>query len=378
MENIPWSTLPDHATITILSYLSGVDRARAGSTCTSWHRCYKSPQLWQTATLNFQQPRDGHCLLWLAQCAQNMRTVRILLNQFESENRRNACEALNILSKAQGRQLMKLCIEFTGDNPFFFNGQDFVDALKALFDRHVDSTRWQLKHVQLCGLAVSYDATVVDSLSENNPLLQFLDISNNVRICKVPPDCVERLVDRCRGLKHLALFHCSLTDQVLECLAQPDRVPLEYLGITCRWEQAYMGDLSSEAWNTLTSRCPNLRVCLVFNETCPLHKISVIMKPEIPVKELRLEPSNCIFKDELDLVARSYSKTLEKVVLQTENYSELGDNLIYLCTKCKRLTSLVVHCVLEKTVVDTILTICPQMKDRGTYLLKSEPELKVG
>ncbi|XP_046544123.1 F-box/LRR-repeat protein 8-like isoform X2 [Haliotis rubra] len=377
MDTIPWNTLPDHAIITILSYLSREDSARAGTTCTTWHRCYRSPQLWHTSTLNFQQPRDGKSLLWLAQFAQNMRTVRVLLNQHETENRRNACEALDILSNAEGRQLMKLCIEFTGDNPLFLNGQDFVDALKALFDRHVDSTRWQLKHVQLSGLAVSYDTTVFDSLSENNPLLQFLDISNNVRICKVPPDCVERLVDRCRGLKHLALFHCSLTDQVLESLAQSDRVPLGYLGITCRWEQAYIGDLSSEAWSNLTSKCPNLRVGLIFTETCPLHKISVIMKPELPVRELRFEISNCIFKDEVDLAARVYSKTLEKVVLQTEYYEELGDNLINLCTRCKRLTSLMVHCALKKMVVDTILAICPVMKDRGTYLLKWEPEPEV-
>ncbi|XP_071092324.1 F-box/LRR-repeat protein 8-like [Haliotis cracherodii] len=377
MDNVSWDTLPDHAIIAIMSYLSLEDRARAGRTCTAWQRCYRCPQFWHTTTFNFQQPHDGRCLQWLDQYAKHMRTVRILLNQREAENRANACKALYVLSHVEGRQLMKLCIEFTGDNPLFYNGKEFVDALKALFDRQTDSVSRQMKHVHLSGLAVSYDNTVFDLLSENNPQLQSLDISNNVRICKVPPDCVERLADRCRSLTHLALFHCSLTDQVLEALARVDRAPLDYLSIACRWEQAYIGELSSEAWTHLTTRCPNLRVRLTFTDTCPLHKIAVIMKPEIPVVELRFEIASGIFNDEVNLAASFYSKTLEKVVLHTQCCAELGDSLINLVTRCQRLTSLLVYCVLEKPVVDKILALCPDMKERGTYVLKWEPDPEV-
>ncbi|XP_048253477.1 F-box/LRR-repeat protein 21-like [Haliotis rufescens] len=90
MDNVSWDTLPDHAIITIMSYLSLEDRARACRTSTAWQRCYRCPQFWHTTTINFQQPHDGRCLQGLDQYAKHIRTVRILLNQREAENRANA------------------------------------------------------------------------------------------------------------------------------------------------------------------------------------------------------------------------------------------------------------------------------------------------
>ncbi|XP_046544126.1 F-box/LRR-repeat protein 8-like [Haliotis rubra] len=372
MESLGWA-LPEHIVINVLSYLSREDRARAGSTCTTWHRCYKSPMLWHVSTLDFQQPKDGHCLQWLEQYAQHIRTLRILLDQSEVENRRNACEALKILCHTEGRKLTSLRINFTGTNPLFYAGQEFIDVLKTLFGCRMESQKVQFRHVDLSGLSVAYDDSVFDILSLNTPQLETLNVLNGNLVCKVSPECVEKIVQRCRCLTELRLFHCSLSDGVLYALAEADRKPLKHLSVLCRREQKYAQDLSSEAWSDLIKKSPQLRVVLGFDHTCPLRMVAGILKPEIPVVDLRLETFTYIY-DEVNLAAVLYNKTLEKVVLQTRNSSDLGDALIKLCSRCERLTSLLVYCVLEKRVVDAILAARPDMKKRGTYILKWEPE----
>ncbi|XP_071092323.1 F-box/LRR-repeat protein 8-like [Haliotis cracherodii] len=372
MEPSP-SSLPDHIVVKILSYLSREDRSRAGRTCTDWQRCYRCPQLWYTSTFNFQQPHDGRCLPWLDQYAKHMRTVRIQLNQHETENRANACTALHKLCHAEERRLTSLHIKFTGENPLFYAGQEFVDELKTLFGCRMESQKVQFRHIDLSGISVAYDDSVFDVLSENNPQLESLNILNRNLVCKISPECVQRLVQRCRKLTDLRLFHCSMSDSVLSSLAEAERKPLKHLAILCRREQKYIQDLTSEAWSELVKQCPQLRVVLGFDHTCPLRMVAVILKPEIPVVELRLETFTYIY-DEVNLAASFYSKTLEKVVLQTRNSPQLGDSLINLGTRCQRLTSLLVYCVLEKTVVDKILALCPDMKEKGTYILKWEQE----
>jgi hypothetical protein len=102
-------------------------------------------------------------------------------------------------------------------------------------------------------------------------------------------------------LKDLRVFHISISDFVLTTIADPDLNPdshpcLRHLSVWFRRETKYTEDLSSEAWEKLVKKIPELRVTLVFDHTCPLRRVCEVMKPEIPVTVLRLETFTHIFE----------------------------------------------------------------------------------
>nr|KAG5685716.1 hypothetical protein BaRGS_027981 [Batillaria attramentaria] len=182
-----------------------------------------------------------------------------------------------------------------------------------------------------------------------------------------------RLVTRCRKLKDLRVFHLSLTDEVLLAVAETEEPSLQHLSIIFRRDTKYQHDLSSEAWSVLVKKIPRLRVTLGFDHTCPLNRISEVMKAEIPVTTLRLETFTRIY-EEVNQATTFYHKTLEKVVLQTRNSEELERALIRMAENSPRLRCLKVFCVLRPEAVERILELLPDMKRSGNYILKSQME----
>ena len=284
-------------------------------------------------------------------------------------------QALNSLAKNRERKLTSLTIRFTGQNPFFYNGMEFVVELKLLFSCLGDYTHpfSQLTHVDLSGLDIAFDDALFDILSENHPGLQYLNIQNKSLVCKVTPNCTHRLVSRCRKLKDLRVFHLSLTDDVLTEVAEQEEPCLQHLSILYRRETKYTVDLSSEAWSRLVKKIPGLQVTLGFDHTCPLHRICEVMKPEIPVMVLQLETFTRIY-EEVNHATTCYHKTLQKVVLHTRNSEELGRALVRMAENCKRLHSLIVYCVLNESIIDQILELRPEIRRQGSYILKSRME----
>jgi F-box/leucine-rich repeat protein 8 len=55
------------------------------------------------------------------------------LYQKDEEKRQCAIEVINQMAKIKKCNLQKFAICFTGENPLFYAGLEFVDALKTLF-----------------------------------------------------------------------------------------------------------------------------------------------------------------------------------------------------------------------------------------------------
>ena len=279
-------------------------------------------------------------------------------------------QALNALAKTRERRLTSLAVQFVGQNPLFYAGHEFFTEIKLLFGSEPHS---QLTSVDLSALDIAFDDTLFDILSDNHPHLACLNIQNKSLVCKVTPRCMLHLVSTCKKLKELQVFHLSLTDDVLNEIAAQEKPCLQHLSILYRRETKYAVDLSSEAWAKLVTKIPTLRVTLGFDHTCPLNRICDVMKPEIPVTELRLETFTRIY-EEVNHATSCYYRTLEKMVLQTRNSAELEQALIRTAENCSRLHTLLVYCVLKQNVIDQILDICPDMKRKGSYILKSRLE----
>ena len=370
-----WQLLPDDVIVHILSYLPMKDRFNASLTCRAWTTAFDAPLLWQRITFWFFLPSHGKAIRGIDKHGKYFKSVRVGCNQSLKENRLNACTVLEKLAVIEKRKLITIKIDFTGENPLFYSGREFLDSLSILFGPPTMCLEPQvsLLHVDLCGLSVAYDDHVIDLLSLNNKELRYLNIQNNILVCKVTAACILRLVQRCRKLRDLRLFHCSASDEILKALAEDERERIENISLICRREEKYGSDLTSEAWSSLATKIPSLRVTLGFDHTCPFNLIPVIMKPEIPVRTLRLETFTRIY-EEVNMAAEYYKNTLQKVVLQTRNSVALEDALLNLAKKCSLLRSLLVYCVVREETIDEIFRLHPDMRERGTYILKSEIE----
>ena len=377
IEQKGWANLPSHILVKIFTYLSKSDQFKAAQSCKAWSEIFSSPYLWTSFEFYFyDKPNQERVIKCLDNYGKYMKRILLQLDQSKEPNREDGCEVLKKLAELEQRRLQKLIISFTGENPFFYAGKEFLEVMLLFFGPPPENCKVinRLIDIDLGDSTVSYDDEFLNVLSANNPHIEKLNIQNQVLVCRVSPIGVLRLVGRCRKLKVLRLHNCSLSEDILLALTEDERSPLETLAIMCRREEKYIKDVGGDIWKVLTNKLPNLRVTLLFDHTCPLHKVSEVMKPEVPIRELRLETFTYIY-DEINMAASYYKRTLEKVVINTpmsRNSPEFNLALVALATKCTKLNSLHVFCVVDKDTVDKIFALHPDMYERKSYTLKYE------
>lgn len=375
-SDVEWALLPSDVIVHVFSFLNSHDLNHASRVCRNWDEAFAHPVLWQTFEFWFFLPSHVSYLEGARKYGKYMKRLFIGVNQMLTHNRENACALLEILSRIDRKRITYLKIGFTGENPLFYSGQEFIDGLIIFFSRVADNIEpplATLQHVDLSGMSIPIDDRVLDELSKNHIGLKYLDIQNKVMISKTTPDCILRLVERCRHLLDLRLYYCSISNEVLEAFTEPNRTAVEHISIICRREVKFGFELETEAWQDLVTSIPTLRVTLGFDHTCPYQLISAIMKPIIPVRTLKLE-TFAICYDEVNIAASIYCNTLEKLVIQTRNSPELETALLNIARACPLLRSLLVYCVVRQEAIDEIFRLHPEMEERGTYILKTEIE----
>ena len=278
MEPIGWNCIPHNILVNIFLFLSPPDRFRASLTCRSWNACFYIPCIWSKFFFRFLAEQDSNCLQCVEKFGSYMKTVCIELNQYYPFNRASACKVLSAVANLPERRLQRLKLRFVGENPCLYAGQEFISSLCELFGpAHEDiSVVNSLLHVDLTDMHVAFTGELLDLLSENNPLLETLNIQNKVLICQVQSSDTLRLVERCRRLRELCIYNHSLSEDVLLALAADDRVALEHLSVYFRREDKFSRDIPADIWKKVTSKLPRLRVTLGFDHTCPHFKISEV------------------------------------------------------------------------------------------------------
>ena len=367
-----WNSLPDHTIVSILSHLPLVDRYRASLTCSSWAHCFDSRYLWTAFEFVFVEPRDERLIRCVQRYGAYLKSVSIDVDQSVAENRTNACQVITLLSQTTDRRLRKLHIQFTGKNPYFYGGQEFLTSLGDLFGS--DSGAGQLTVVDLHGMLVNISDELLDVLSTHEQCIESLRIENGVFVCGVTPACLLRLVQRCRRLTDLHVFGSSVSDAVLLAFTADDRADLGHLSMLCRREQKYGGDMSDDVWLAVRKKLPRLRVSIDFDQTCPPHTVASILKRDVPVSRLQLETFTYMY-DDVRQATNRYGDTLETLVLLSpisRNAPELNDALVELASCCRRLRAMHVFCVLNSDTIDAILKSLPAMQRSNTFTLRSE------
>ena len=364
MRELKWVNLPHHIVVTVLSHLELTEKCAVARVCKSWRECFHSPTLWHSFRFVFHASNTFIYDNCLKNHGAYLRSVVVDCKQELTSNRRNACELIRKLGSLKARRLEHVKITFSGENPLFYAGHEFIQALTDLFStpRPSSDALHGLKSVDLSKLPIAYGDDLLECLSDNNSDLEALNIQNRSLVCKVTSACVSHIVGRCRKLKFLALHFTSITEDIILALIEDDRVPLEHLSIDCRREEKYGKDISSETWQKLRSQIPRLRVTLAFDQSCPMFKVNAILKPEIPLWTLWLEVQASVVY-QVYFAAENYSETLQKMSMSTTNSAALEQALIHLASRCKQLRELhVFQCYISKETRDTILGLCPQME----------------
>lgn len=278
MEPVGWNCIPHNILVNIYLFLSPTDRFHASLTCRSWNTCFYIPCIWSKFFFRFLVDQDSKCSQCVEKFGSYMKSVCIELDQYRPFNRASACKVLSAIATLPERRLQRLKIRFVGENPCLYAGQEFISSLCELFgpaheDIHVVNS---LLHVDLTDMHVAFTGELLDLLSENNPLLETLNIQNKVLICQVQSSDTLRLVERCRRLRELCIYNHSLSEDVLLAFTADDRVALEHLSVYFRREDKFSRDIPADVWKKVTSKLPRLRVTLGFDHTCPHFKMSEV------------------------------------------------------------------------------------------------------
>jgi len=277
-SEIGWNCIPHNILVDIFLLLSPLDRFRASLTCRSWNACLYIPHIWSKFLFCLLEDDKSNCLQGVEKFGIYMKTICIEVNQYYPTNRVNACKILSAVAQLPERRLQRLKIRFVGENPCLYAGQEFISSLCELFgpahdDIHIVNS---LLHVDLSDMHVSFTGELLDVLSENNPLLETLNIQNKVLICQVQSSDTLRLVERCRHLRELCIYNHSLSEDVLMAFTADDRTALEHLSVYFRREDKFSRDIPADVWQQVTSKLPLLRVTLGFDHTCPQCKMTEV------------------------------------------------------------------------------------------------------
>ena len=372
-----WSKLPYHVLVEVCSYLKIRERGIFAQVCHSFNEILDCPLLWRRFRFSLVSPNDGRICGAIDAYGQHMQHVVVELVQRDVVNRDNALNVLKRFAALKQLRLKCLIIRFIGENPCFYSGSELLGVLGDIVGASPPGqTRTaQLLSLDLGGMSVSLDTAFVDRVSENNPMLEKLNILNKVLVCNVTPAAALRLAQRCHRLTELHLLCASLSDDVLLEFAEPDRLPLKLLSIMYRGRGIDSKTIRSDTWAMLIRRLPDLRVALSFDHTCPTDRVAEVMHPEIPVWHLVMETYTYIY-EEINQVSRCYGRTLTHFVLHTpisRNSPELHRALIQLASICSHLREMHVYCLLDLATVERILELRPEMKTSETYTLCHKP-----
>ncbi|XP_064611422.1 F-box/LRR-repeat protein 8-like [Liolophura sinensis] len=365
-----WSNLPEPGVIRIFSFLSFSERCKASTVCIRWYESFLSPSVWERTLLTFREPQDERLTEYVTRWGHLIKHLSVDVDQFDSQNREAACKVLRCLSKLRQRRLNSFTMTFIGVNPMFYSGAEFVECFKELF---VVGDRPQFVSLDLSNVKFSINEDVMNIIAENNPGIEKLNIQCDALICKVSPDCMKRTIQRCRNLRDVRLISCSLTEDVFKLFTEDGRGQLQHLSLMVRREQKFAVPISSECWSVVRAHLPGLRVSLGFDSTCPMDVIALVLKPEIPVYRIKLAVYAPV-EDSMFYIPVYYKETVETLILHPMANQKFYTALEFVAKECRNLRTLLVYCVLPKDLIERILEMCPEMKARGTYILKSEAE----
>lgn len=290
-----------------------------------------------------------------------------MFDQSKEANRKNVIQILQCLAK-EGKKLQSLTVICCGENPLFYSGPEILDSIMELCRKE---SCIDLHHIDLRKLPFTLSDGFTRLIATGSPNLQSLYINNGTFVCKVTPDTLIEVLQKCPKLSVLGVFCSSLSEDVFQEMMKPGRPPFRHLDILCERLDKYTLGISDKVWGVLCQHHPSLSVDMELDHTVPAWKIPRILKPNIPVNTLQLNTFNEMTR-QLAFVSSHYVRTLRKIVIQTTSSNDLDSSLINLATKCLNLEEVHCYCVVSPDVIQAFLLHCPHLKKYTLKVIKEK------
>ncbi|XP_041048525.1 F-box/LRR-repeat protein 8 [Carcharodon carcharias] len=359
--------IPEEILALIFSYLSVPDRHSASQVCRRWAEAVVSPAVWYYTVVRCDSGDENDQNVHVCrQFQHNVKYLKILCNQSLEANRKNFVRILHNLPES-GTDLLSLSIVCTGENPFFYSGQDLLQSVKGLFK--TDSCL-HLRHIDFRKMPFTLDDGTIQLVTSRSPCLESLFINNKTFVCKVTSETLQEALTHCPNLSALGLFYASLTENVLAELLNAKRPPLKFLQLQCERMDKYNPPIPAKMWIAMAKRHPTLSVDMELDHTVPAKKIPQILQPDIPMASIELNTFTFMV-EQVNFISENYHNTLKRVVLQTTSSDELNQALMRLASYCLLLEEIHCYCVVAGDVVQAFLLHCPRL---CKYTLKTSKE----
>ncbi|XP_072374562.1 F-box/LRR-repeat protein 8 isoform X2 [Scyliorhinus torazame] len=359
--------IPEEVLALIFSYLSVCERHSAAQVCRRWADAVVSPAVWYYTVVRCDSGEENDRNVHVCQHFQhNVKYLKITCDQSLKANRKNFARILHNLSET-ATNLLGLSMVCTGQNPYFYSGQDLLQSVNNLFKAN---SYLHLRHIDFRKMPFTLDDGTIQLVSSRSPCLESLFINNKTFVCKVTSETLKEALRHCPNLSALGLFYTSLTEAVLAELLNAKRLPLKLLQLHCERMDQFNPTISEEMWKTLAKRHQTLSVDIELDHTVPAKKIPQILQPAIPVASIELNTFTFMV-EQVSFISRNYHSTLKRAVLQTTSSDKLNQALLQLASCCLSLEEIHCYCVVSVAVVQAFLLHCPRL---CKYTLKTSKE----
>ncbi|XP_053126804.1 F-box/LRR-repeat protein 8-like isoform X3 [Hemicordylus capensis] len=349
-----WNCVPEEILAHVFSYLPFEDRHTAFQVCQRWAVSVSTRPVWSFTEINCNT--DDHmnksCVVQrLPQFLCHITHLKIVFDQLWEVNRRHAAQTLDMLAW-QRHRVRALTIVCCGRSPDFYSCQEILYSFRRLC---LTKGKTDFHYIDFRQIPFTLDSRLIRLIASSNPNLHTLLVNNHPSGIKIlRPETIVEVLRVCPKLSALGIYHASLSEDVFQELLKPSRGPFLFLDIFCEGLDRYIPE---ELWSALIEKHPQLRVGLEFGPMVPRWKMSSILMPNIPIVALQFNTFTYMMR-EIQYVADSYSRTLERLVLRTIPSDDLNVSLIELASKCVRLKE--IHCsfAVRQGVIDAFLLCC--------------------